>query len=403
MLLPRRPRWSELDERVEVLHVRGGDDETLSVRRHGPLLEGVLGGERTPLALVGRARERLRRGSRGWPSRAQRRRAARRARRWASGGRHGLRGCRRGGRHAGGGLDPRRALSTGSCRSRDARWYIQQGPVEFAQLPRERLAGGRGWALAADNAFPRSRAGARWSGCGAPRPRAAHRRAAAHGDRERAARAAPGRRAAGRRRRATRAQPGCDALALAERRTAAAEANELIGLLREWDGRSTPDSVRAAAYHVFLVSDERAVQPPLGEALTRRYLALPLTILAGGVRNRTQRPEATPAAAGPIPWWWARRCARAARSLAAPVVQARLEPQVELGRPARAALPAVRSARRAAPSSRRSARSQPAAATARSTPRSTPRAATSACAWPRLPFRDRHRRARPGVGVARAR
>jgi penicillin G amidase len=54
------------------------------------------------------------------------------------------------------------------------------------------------------------------------------------------------------------------------------EANELIGMLREWDGRSTPDSVGAAAFHVFLSClTEELFQRHLGEDLTRRYLALP--------------------------------------------------------------------------------------------------------------------------------
>jgi penicillin amidase len=49
--------WSELEERVEVLRVRGDDDETVSVRstRHGPLLDPLLGNERAPLAIAWRA------------------------------------------------------------------------------------------------------------------------------------------------------------------------------------------------------------------------------------------------------------------------------------------------------------------------------------------------------------
>ena len=175
---------------------------------------------------------------------------------------------------------PRRALSTGFVPLPGrARWYDWQGPVEFAQLPRERLTGGRGWALAADNPFPADAGGlsAEWlwrTGERAQRIDTLLRAATAAGPLEL--------------RQVVELQGDVEeprarslvasALVLAEHgERLPPEANELIGLLREWDGRSTPDSVGAAAYHVFLSClTNELFERHLGEDLTRRYLALPL-------------------------------------------------------------------------------------------------------------------------------
>ena len=105
--------WRELEERVEVLRVRGDDDETLTVRstRHGPLLDPLLGDERAPLALAwAGARVGAAGGLPAWlavaRSRGEEELLAALARVRRAGGRGGLRGLGRRGRHAGGGLDP---------------------------------------------------------------------------------------------------------------------------------------------------------------------------------------------------------------------------------------------------------------------------------------------------------
>jgi acyl-homoserine lactone acylase PvdQ len=66
------------------------------------------------------------------------------------------------------------------------------------------------------------------------------------------------------------------ALALAgEPATAGREAREVARALREWDGRSSSQSVGAAVYHVFLdVLLREVFEPEMGKDLLGRYLAL---------------------------------------------------------------------------------------------------------------------------------
>jgi len=278
--------WSELEERVEVLRVRGDDDETLTVRstRHGPLLDPLLGDERGSLAIswagsrVGAAG-----GLPAWLAVARSRgedellAALERVGEPAvavvyadSAGAAGMQVA---------GWIPRHALSTGLVPLPGrARWYDWQGPVDFAQLPHERLAAGRGWAIAADNSFETAADGAaaEWlwrSGERAQRVEALLREATSAGPLElRQVALLQGDVGEPRARSLV-----ASALVLAERgERLPPEANELIGLLRGWDGRSTPDSVGAAAFHVFLSClTEELFERHLGEELTRRYLALP--------------------------------------------------------------------------------------------------------------------------------
>ena len=305
---------------------------------------------------------------------------------------------------------PRRALSTGLVPLPGrARWYDWQGPVDFAQLPRERLAAGRGWAIAADNAFPRGRGGAaaEWlwrTGERAQRIDALLREATAAGPLEL--------------RQVVELQGDvgeprarsliASALVLAERgERLPPEANELIGLLREWDGRSTPDSVGAAAYHVFLSClTSELFERHLGEDLTRRYLALPFVdpgqvvfgIVHAAAERRRRRRLGGPRGGG-------RGGAREpARGLAAALLPARLEsPQVALGRPARAALPSLRPGRAA----RRGARGARPLRGGRQRQHDQHRGVHGGRRLRRarrldLPLRDRHRRDGPGAGRARA-
>ncbi len=279
--------WVDLDERVEILRVRGGDDETLTVRstRHGPLLDSLLGGERAPLALSwAGSRAAASGGIPAWLAVARARGADELLAGLEQVGVPALAVVYADADGAAGmqvaGWIPRRALSTGLVPLPGrARWYDWQGPVDFARLPRERLSAGRGWALAADNPFPPDVGGVavEWlwrTGERAQRIDTLLRTATAAGPLEL--------------RQVVELQADVDeprarslvasALVLAERgERLPPEANELIGLLRDWDGRSTPESVGSAAYHVFLSRlTSEIFERHLGEELTRRYLALPL-------------------------------------------------------------------------------------------------------------------------------
>jgi penicillin G amidase len=278
--------WTPLEERVEVLRVRGGDDQTLTVRstRHGPLLDPLLGGERGRLALswagarVGGAG-----GLPAWLAVARARGEEDLLAALARVGEPAVAVVYADSAGAAGmqvaGWIPRHPLPTGLVPVEGrARLFDWQGPVEFALLPNQRLAAGRGWAIAADNAFAPGADGAaaEWlwrSGERARRVDSLLREAALAGPLEL--------------RQVARLQGDvgeprarslvASALVLAERgERLPPEANELIGLLREWDGRSTPNSVGAAAFHVFLSClTTELFERHLGEELTRRYLALP--------------------------------------------------------------------------------------------------------------------------------
>jgi penicillin amidase len=278
--------WAELEERVEVLRVRGDDDETLTVRstRHGPLLDPLLGKEREPLALSWTGSRVASDG--GLPAWLAVARALSEQELLAALARVGepavavvyADSAGAAGMQVAGWI-PRHPLSTGLVPLPGrARWYDWQGPVDFAELPSQRLEGGRGWAIAADNAFPPQAEGAaaEWlwrSGERAQRVRSLLRESTKKGplDLRQVARL-----------QGDVGEPRArslvaNALVLAERGgRLPPEANELIGMLREWDGRSTPDSVGAAAFHVFLSClTQELFERHLGEDLTRRYLGLP--------------------------------------------------------------------------------------------------------------------------------
>jgi penicillin amidase len=141
-----------------------------------------------------------------------------------------------------------------------------------------RLVKGRGWAIAADNPLGGIRGGAQaewlWrTGVRARRLESRLRSALAAGSVEL------------RRMASFQTDVGegrgtalvATALRVAEAENALSrEAREVADLLREWDGRSTPASVGAAAFHVWLAAlTEDLLSEPLGEGLLRRYLALP--------------------------------------------------------------------------------------------------------------------------------
>ncbi len=278
--------WRALAERVESIAVRGSEPETLVVRTtaHGPLVHELLDGARDPLALawVG---SRIREGNsfEAMLDVALARNAAElldalaRLREPAlavvyadTEGAAGMQVA---------GWIPRREVESGFVPLPGrARWYDWPGAIAFDQLPAERLARGQGWAIAADNPLAAARGGpqAEWlwrTGVRARRLESRLRTALSAGPAE-LRRLASFQTDVGEGRGTALVAAG---LRVAEEDgELSREAREVADLLRGWDGRSTPGSVGAAAFHVWLAAlTEQLLAEPLGEELLHRYLALP--------------------------------------------------------------------------------------------------------------------------------
>ncbi|MDJ0853294.1 MAG: penicillin acylase family protein [Myxococcota bacterium] len=278
-------RWRPLEVREERIAVRGAGDVSVRVRatHHGPLLDDVVTGRRDPLALgwVGQL-------GHGGATVAALRNVALASSADAlvaaleglaepalavvfadADGAVGLQVA---------GWIPRRTLATKLVPVPGrARWFDWDGRIPFEDLPAERLRDGRGWLVAADNAL-RSR-GAKgpeewlWrTGTRARRIDSRLRDAAASGPVSLHAMTAL--------QNDVRDESGAAlveaALGLLGEQTLADEAEEVVGLLRGWSGDSSPQSVGAAAYHVFLVAlTDALLRERLGDELLARYLAVP--------------------------------------------------------------------------------------------------------------------------------
>jgi penicillin amidase len=279
-------RWRPLEQRSETIEVRGRAPVTLTVRstRHGPLLDELLEGERDPLAIgwVG-----LRGG--GADTLAALLALARAAdvdallaalaglsepalavAYAAPDGRAGVQVA---------GWIPRRPLSTELVPVPGrARWYDWAGRIPFDELPGVRLSDNRGYAVAADNvlgaAAGPAAGGWLWrSGARARRIESQLGRVVREGAVDLRGLAAL---------QVDVAEPrGSELVAAAlelaeEAGPLGREAGEVASLLARWDGESTPESVGAAAYHVFLVRlTDELFRSHLGEELLQRYLWLP--------------------------------------------------------------------------------------------------------------------------------
>jgi len=313
--------WRALDERVETIEVRDGEDEVLTVRSttRGPLLDGLLGGSHEPLALawVGL------RGEGGGTlaallgmARAQDARELLDALARVSEpalavvyadvqGAAGMQVA---------GWIPQRPPGTGfGPVDGRARWYHWGDPVPFESLPRRRLRSGGGWAIAADNDFarPGDHERGQWlwrSGVRAQQIEARLRAAVAEGPVELDDLARVQNDV-----REPRGQALLKAaLQLVDTGNALGrEAAEIAQLLRDWNGEATPGSVGAAAYHVFLVlvTDELLAER-LGRELLQRYLGLaqadPGQVVYGIVSEAAE--------GGPDGWLPAERVAEAVRA-----------------------------------------------------------------------------------------
>jgi penicillin amidase len=305
--------WRALAERSETIEVRGAEPESFVVRTtaHGPLVHEILDQARDPLALawVG---SRIREGNsfEAMLGVALSRSAADLLAALAGLREPALAVVYADTEGAAGmqvaGWIPRREVESGFVPLPGrARWYDWPGAIPFDQLPAERLARGQGFAVAADNPLAAIRGGAQaewlWrTGVRARRLETRLRSALAAGPAE-LRRLASFQTDVGEGRGTALV---ATSLRVAEEAGAlSSEAREVADLLRAWDGRSTPGSVGAAAFHVWLAAlTEELLAEPLGEALLHRYLALPqadppelvyATVSTLGERDGPSADEAT--------------------------------------------------------------------------------------------------------------
>jgi len=284
-------RWVPIRERSEIVRVRGAAgvrDEMFTVRStgHGPLVNDIVsdGAEREPLALAwtgalpGNGFSSLMALSRA--KSADELVAALRTHHEPAlavvyADRQGTAGLQVAG------WIPRRVLPTGLVpvpgRLRVFRWRT---PVPFEELPAERLGDAGGWLIASDNSLPRSPDGPliEWLWRTGERSRRLdqllHELRRAGPIDLRSATAVQVDRS-----RVVAVETIQQILALAGQLSVhSPESREVAGLLAGWDGVMKPGSAGALVYHMVLDQLARELfAQPMGEALLRRYSALPHT------------------------------------------------------------------------------------------------------------------------------
>lgn len=296
--------WQPLRERVEVISIRGGGEERLTIRssRHGPLIDGLLPHQTEPLALAwigGRddfhsAMTTLSRIARAADAdelldALEQHHEPPLALVYAdSEGAGGLQVA---------GWIPRRELRTDLVPLPGrARWYDWKERIPFDQLPRRVLINGRGTVIAADGRLPSPgdaepiewlwRSGVRAKRIDALLARERERGAIDLRRMSRLQADVGSQRAAGLIEAALEVAGPIEQLAV--------EAQDVTRLLEQWDGESREDSVGAAAYHVFVESLAGALfERAIGKELGQRFRALPqvdigqvvLALLANGGRE----------------------------------------------------------------------------------------------------------------------
>jgi len=279
--------WSDLESRVEVMAVRGGDYETMIVQstRHGPLIDGLLPEGRPSLALAWTgARPDGRPGLQSLLDLAKSRDTAALRRAlvrhedptlaFVYAGRDGAAGMQ-----VAGWIPRRRLPSQFASLPGRVRWYDWTGRIDFDALPRHRVRSGVDWAIAADQPHAPARRSQRvewlWrSGARADRIEAMLRAATRDGR--------TNLRTLSRLQTDVALQRARELIAMALRyadlgKRAGPEGREIAGMLKAWDGRAGTSSTGAAVYHIFLERlTRRLLEPVLGEELLERYLSLPL-------------------------------------------------------------------------------------------------------------------------------
>ncbi len=277
--------WRDLDQRVEVIEVSGGADETLTIRStgHGPLVDSLIAGETEPLSLawVG-ARDDVNSAFSSMSKLARARDAdeLRRALKEHHEPPLAVAYVDRGGA---GGVQvaawvPVRALPTDLVPLPGrARWYDWQGRLGFEQLPAQQIGSGQDWVIAADNPIPRQHSGEKidwlWrTGVRAERIHALLESKTQLGKIDL--------RGMSELQSDVGSQSAKSSVAMVLELAGpveqlSVESQEIARLLGAWDGGSEPESAGAAAYHVFverLASEVFGLM--LGDELANRYRAL---------------------------------------------------------------------------------------------------------------------------------
>jgi penicillin amidase len=278
--------WRDLEQRVEVIEVRGRADEELTVRStgHGPLVDGLIAGEEEPLSLawVG-AREDI---NSAWTSMSKLARASDASELMRALAEHHEPplAVAYADRDGAAGVQvaawiPVRALPTDLVPLPGrARWYDWQGRLDFEQLPAQRIRSGRGWVIAADNPIPRHTSGKKIDWLWRRGVRAERIHALLESKLELGKIDLRGMSE-------LQSDVGSEvATPLVARLLEIAgpieelsvESQEIAELLGAWGGGSESESVGAAAYHVFVERLASEVfSRVLGDDLADRYRALP--------------------------------------------------------------------------------------------------------------------------------
>jgi penicillin amidase len=278
-------RWRPLAERVEPIGIRGRGEELLTVRStgHGPLIHELIdaGTESLSLAWVGALADI----NSSVTSMSQLARAADVGEMVEALAQHHdpPLTVAYADRQGAGGVKvaawiPLRALPTDLVPLPGrARWYDWKGHVPFEELPGRELRGGRGWVIAADNQLTGVGRAPQIDWLWRPGARAERIDALLSAGVDAGKidlrgmsllQADVGSQAA-----ASLISVALEAAGPVE--MLSVEAQEIARHLIEWDGNSTPDSVGAAAYHVFVESLGGAMFSLfLGEELADRYRAL---------------------------------------------------------------------------------------------------------------------------------
>jgi penicillin amidase len=275
--------WREFSERSESIEVRGDEVQELRVRetRHGPLVNEVLAGEREPLSLAwsgaraGDSVSAFLAVARAGDADALRRALASHHEPVLSvayADRAGAAGIQLAG------WLPSRSLPTGlvPVPGRN-RWYAWREGVDYDAMPHTELSAGSPFAVAADEQQT-VRAGAgvvEWlwrTGTRQSRLRQLLEAAVAQGPLDLRSAVAFSRDVESPRQRAVLREALELVGPLAELGT---EERWVAKRLRDWDGRSAPESVGATLYHVFLKHLlDALLEASLGEDMARRYLSL---------------------------------------------------------------------------------------------------------------------------------
>jgi penicillin amidase len=278
--------WRDLEERVEVIAVRGRAERTLTIRStgHGPLVDTLIAGETEPLSLAWVGARDDTNSALSSMSKLARARDATEMRRALAEHHEPPLAVAYADRDGAGGVQvaawiPVRALPTDLVPLPGrARWYDWQGRIDFEQLPAQQIRSGQGWVIAADNPIARHNSAEEidwlWrSGVRAERIHALLESKSARGKIDLRGmselQSDVGSQAA-----KSLVAMALEAVGPVEQLSV--EAQEIAQLLAAWDGSSEPESAGAAAYHVFV---ERLASEVfgrvIGEELADRYRALP--------------------------------------------------------------------------------------------------------------------------------